>query len=152
MYQFVYILLSKKDKKFYTGYTKNLKLRFEQHNKGLVERLGDATEESHHHMQAAVDEAFPQALGMFEILEDEDKLVQAAVFPGNDAMKAQWLERITPVLISATLTIPAVGQSGLVTINAKPDEGGRRKDHSPHLKQLVDDLQQVYRIAPTAKW
>ena len=24
------------DKKYYTGYTKNLKLRFEQHSKGLV--------------------------------------------------------------------------------------------------------------------
>jgi len=26
-----------KDMEFYTGFTKNLKLRFEQHNKGLVE-------------------------------------------------------------------------------------------------------------------
>jgi len=34
---YVYVLLSKKDKKWYTGYTKNLKLRFEQHCKGLVE-------------------------------------------------------------------------------------------------------------------
>lgn len=34
---YAYILKSKKDKKFYTGYTKNLKLRFEQHYKGLVE-------------------------------------------------------------------------------------------------------------------
>jgi putative endonuclease len=32
-----YILYSLKDKKFYTGFTKNLKLRFEQHKKGLVE-------------------------------------------------------------------------------------------------------------------
>jgi putative endonuclease len=32
-----YILYSMKDKKFYTGFTKNLKLRFEQHRKGLVE-------------------------------------------------------------------------------------------------------------------
>lgn len=31
------MLLSKKDHKFYTGYTKNLKLRFEQHKKGLVD-------------------------------------------------------------------------------------------------------------------
>jgi len=37
MFYYVYILLSLKDRKFYTGYTKNLKLRFEQHNKGLVE-------------------------------------------------------------------------------------------------------------------
>jgi len=33
---YTYILQSKKDKKFYVGYTKNLKLRFEHHQKGLV--------------------------------------------------------------------------------------------------------------------
>jgi len=33
---YVYVLKSKIDGKNYTGYTKNLKLRFEQHNKGLV--------------------------------------------------------------------------------------------------------------------
>ncbi|MGD0976973.1 MAG: GIY-YIG nuclease family protein [Minisyncoccia bacterium] len=36
MVYFVYVLQSIRDKKFYTGYTKNLKLRFEQHQKGLV--------------------------------------------------------------------------------------------------------------------
>jgi len=34
---YTYLLQSKKDKEFYTGFTKNLKLTFEQHNKGLVE-------------------------------------------------------------------------------------------------------------------
>ncbi len=32
-----------KDMSFYTGYTKNLKLRFEQHNKGIVESTKDRT-------------------------------------------------------------------------------------------------------------
>lgn len=36
-FYFTYILHSERDKKYYTGYTKNLKLRFEQHSKGLVE-------------------------------------------------------------------------------------------------------------------
>jgi len=34
---YTYVLHSKKDGKFYTGYTKDLKLRFEQHQKGRVE-------------------------------------------------------------------------------------------------------------------
>ena len=34
---YVYILQSGNDGKFYTGFTKDLKLRFDQHNKGLVE-------------------------------------------------------------------------------------------------------------------
>jgi len=33
---YVYVLQSHKDKKFYTGYTKNLKLRFDSHNKGKI--------------------------------------------------------------------------------------------------------------------
>ena len=38
---FTYVLLSLKDKNFYTGFTNNLKLRFEQHNKGRVESTED---------------------------------------------------------------------------------------------------------------
>lgn len=34
---YTYVLQSTKDGNFYVGFTKNLKLRFEQHNKGLVE-------------------------------------------------------------------------------------------------------------------
>lgn len=33
---YTYVLHSEKDKKMYTGFTKNLKLRFEQHEKGRV--------------------------------------------------------------------------------------------------------------------
>lgn len=38
---YTYVLKSNKDGKFYTGYTKDLKLRFEQHSKGLVESTKD---------------------------------------------------------------------------------------------------------------
>ena len=40
-FYFTYLLKSLKDGKFYTGYTQNIKLRFEQHNKGLVESTKD---------------------------------------------------------------------------------------------------------------
>ena len=38
---YTYVLRSMKDMNFYTGYTKDLKLRFEQHNKGLVDSTKD---------------------------------------------------------------------------------------------------------------
>lgn len=38
---YVYVLRSKRDGKLYTGYTKNLKLRFEQHSAGQVESTKD---------------------------------------------------------------------------------------------------------------
>jgi len=34
---YTYVLQSQKDKKLYTGFTENLKLRFKQHQRGLVE-------------------------------------------------------------------------------------------------------------------
>ena len=34
---YTYVLLSEKDGKFYIGFSKDVKLRFEQHQKGLVE-------------------------------------------------------------------------------------------------------------------
>ena len=40
---YVYVLQSKKDHKFYTGFTKNLKLRFKQHQNKQVESTEDRT-------------------------------------------------------------------------------------------------------------
>ena len=34
---YTYVLMSEKDGDFYTGYTKDLKVRFEQHNNGQVD-------------------------------------------------------------------------------------------------------------------
>ena len=40
-FYFTYVLQSMKDSKLYTGYTKDIELRFEQHQKGLVESTKD---------------------------------------------------------------------------------------------------------------
>jgi putative endonuclease len=37
MYYYVYVLLSKKDNQFYTGYTSNLNQRISSHNEGKVD-------------------------------------------------------------------------------------------------------------------
>ena len=39
--QYVYVLQSTRDRQNYVGYTKNLKFRFEQHQKGLVNSTKD---------------------------------------------------------------------------------------------------------------
>jgi len=36
MYYYVYVLLSKKDNQFYTGYTSDLRNRLQQHNDGKI--------------------------------------------------------------------------------------------------------------------
>jgi len=40
-FYYTYVLKSEKDLKYYVGYSKDVKLRFEQHKKGLVDSTKD---------------------------------------------------------------------------------------------------------------
>jgi ring-1,2-phenylacetyl-CoA epoxidase subunit PaaC len=122
------------------------------HSKGLVVRLGDATEESHRRMQEAVTEAFPQALGMFEKFAGEAGLVKDGVIKASDALLEQWLDRIVPTLTEVTLKPEIRRLNGTWDTQCKPDEGGRQGRHTEHLKALVADLQSVYQTAPGSGW
>jgi len=108
------------------------------HSRGWVLRLGDATAESHGRMQAALDLAWPHAPGLFEPPAGDEAF--AAVLP---EIQAAWRAAVEPVLTQATLTIPAAAQIG----------GGRLGAHTPHLTDLLADLQKVARLeAPEAVW
>ena len=54
---YTYVLQSMKDNDFYTGFTKNLKLRFEQHNKGIVESTKDRTPLKLIYYEACLDQS-----------------------------------------------------------------------------------------------
>ncbi len=120
-----------------------------KHTQGLVERLGSATDESHSRMQEALQNAFPQALGMFEELEHEIRLIEEGIFPGNVQLRDEWLARVVPFLRDATLSVPD-GADG--TGSAKADLGGRRGDHTPDVESVVSDLQRVYQSEAGAAW
>ena len=117
------------------------------HSGGLVERLGTGTDESHERMQKALDIAYPQALGMFEPLVEERMLVSDGVMPEQRNLFDSWGGRIRSHIASATLHIPPLNGAEL-----SGSYGGRRRNHTEHLKLLVEDLQSVYRIAPGGKW
>jgi ring-1,2-phenylacetyl-CoA epoxidase subunit PaaC len=109
------------------------------HSQSWVSRLGGATEESHRRMQAAVDELWPHALGLFESLADAPDY--SATLP---QLQATWLDRVTPVLTQATLTIPPDVASAY---------GGRTGQHTSHLSDLLNDLQKVaHSESPEAIW
>ncbi len=122
------------------------------HSQGLVERLGDATDESHKRMQNAVDIAFPQALGLFEKLNTEPELVSNKVFPGNDFLCAEWMKEVVPVLTKSTLHLLVAERDGGYVANVKSDVGGRQGKHTDHLRRMIEDMQSVYRTAPGGKW
>ncbi len=101
------------------------------HSTGWVRRLGSATVESHRRMQAALNELWPHALGLFEpIAHDAEFSAQL------DRIKAGWLEAVTPTLTTSTLLIPA---------GTTPILGGRRGEHTAHLGALLVEMQKVAR-------
>jgi len=122
------------------------------HTRGNVERLGDATEESHRRMQRAVDEAFGQALGLFEKIPGEEMLVDENIAPDSKALQTEWLQFVSPVLKRSGLKSPVHETNGTVESDVTPVYGGRQKKHTVHLENLVSDMQKVYRMIPGAKW
>jgi len=52
---YTYVLQSERDGKFYAGFTQDLKLRFEQHNKRLVESTKDRRSLQLIYYQACID-------------------------------------------------------------------------------------------------
>ncbi len=113
------------------------------HSRGWVQRLGDATEESHRRMQAALDLAWPHALGLFEPMVDEQLLFEAGVKPAEESLRERWLSDVRPILEAATLVIPD---------QARMVDGGRVGRHTEHLHNLLSDMQKVVRLEPEATW
>jgi ring-1,2-phenylacetyl-CoA epoxidase subunit PaaC len=124
------------------------KLRSEEnyhlmHSSSWVERLGDATEESHRRMQAALDLVWPYALGLFEPCASEDRLVADGVKVAEATLREQWFESAQPFLEAATLTLPE---------SAQPAFGGRFGKHTTHMRGLLDAMQKVARLERDATW
>lgn len=114
------------------------------HGQTWIVQLGaQGDEESHRRMQAALDEMWPYALGMFEPGADEAALEADGVFAGEDELKRTWLEFVGATLGNAALRMPD---------HAEPVYGGRKGTHTEHLQPLLNEMTEVYRIDPSAEW
>lgn len=125
-----------------------VKLRGEEkyhlmHGRVWVLRLGNATEESHERMQSALDFAYPHALGLFEPTEADEPLAQAGICAREEELRRQWESAVAPVLAEAGLALPE---------NVQPVYGGRVGRHQDSLKELLEGMQLVFNIDPSAKW
>jgi ring-1,2-phenylacetyl-CoA epoxidase subunit PaaC len=113
------------------------------HGDTWIKKLGQATEESRARMQAALNEAYPLALGIFEEGPYENELKEQSIFEGEKVLQNKWLAAITPVLEQAGLKLPA---------NAEPALGGRKGYHNPHLAPLLKEMTEVFSIDPNVEW
>lgn len=116
------------------------------HAQTLVVKLGaHGTDESHARMQAALNECFPLALGIFEPSKYEGELIESGIFAGEKALQTQWLSDITPVIEKAGLILPPIEEQ-------TPSYGGRYGSHTEHLQPLLDEMTEVFRLDPAAEW
>jgi len=117
-----------------------------EHTDSWVIRLGIGTKESHDRMQKAIDALAPIAAWLFEPFDGLKGLVDANIYPGSDfEMFDQWLAEIEDVCKRAKLVVE-------IPVGEPEDKGGRRGVHTKYLKGVLDEMCEVWRVEPNAKW
>ncbi len=114
-------------------------------NTWVVQLGAKGNEESRARMQAALNEVFPLALGIFEPSDFEPELAEDGIFPGEKALCERWLEVVTPIVHQADLVLPPL-------VDVKPSYGGRKGYHTEYLGPMLEEMSEVFRIDPDAEW
>ena len=115
------------------------------HADTFVKQLSNGNEESKARMQQALNNTWHLALGIFEPGEYEVELTSNNIFIGEVELKKRWLEKVTPLLESYGLTIPATDETKIAN-------GGRKGYHTEYLKPLLDEMCEVTRTDIDAEW
>jgi ring-1,2-phenylacetyl-CoA epoxidase subunit PaaC len=112
------------------------------HGRLMMEKLRQAPE-SRGRLQTELDMLYPHALGMFEPTKFDGTLAEAGICPSEAELCKTWEADISTIL----------NRCGLRTTHStKPMYGGRQGKHPPEMRDVLDALQKVYRLDPTAQW
>lgn len=112
------------------------------HGRLMMEKLCKSPE-SRRRLQAALDTLYPHALGMFEPTKFDAELAEAGICPSEAELCKAWESQAAAILYRCELKAPR---------EAKPVYGGRQGKHPPEMRDVLDALQKVYRLDPTAQW
>lgn len=122
------------------------------HGRAYLERLGKANAESQGRLQAALDEALPYALGLWEAPEGEALLVTAGLLPSSAELRLHWLRVVRRTFGAAGLELPIAGSDESPVCQVEAIEGGRRGQHGPELDEILEAMQTLFRSDPEAEW
>jgi ring-1,2-phenylacetyl-CoA epoxidase subunit PaaC len=115
------------------------------HANTWIKQLGSATRESIERLQRSLDYAVPYAMGIFEESPFEKDLIDSGIFAGELALKMQWMKKVENITNQTRLKLPEWS-------SVQPVNGGRIGKHSAYLGPLLDEMNEVFRIDPTAEW
>jgi ring-1,2-phenylacetyl-CoA epoxidase subunit PaaC len=123
-----------------------------EHVDRWIQRLGSGgTVESRTRVQTALDALAPLAPGLFQEVGGQSQLqIEGLYTIASVDLYDQWLAALSRGIAGANLNLklPAT----LASSHASISGGGRRGVHTPHLKELLDEMCEVYRIEPGAAW
>jgi ring-1,2-phenylacetyl-CoA epoxidase subunit PaaC len=105
--------------------------------------LATGSEEAKARVQTALNECFEYANGLFEKVEDEQSLIDQGLYIGEEALKAQWLDKVSALIEEVGLTVPTMGDKGNGSLNGM---------HSEDLQPMLSEMTEVYDIEPSAEW
>lgn len=118
-----------------------------EHMDGWMVRLGRGTAESRERLQRALDALAPLSPMLFEMVEGQQALADASLYPGCGPTAFQeWREQLRQVTDKSDLRLTDLQPP------ADNARGGRHGVHSPHLAELLDEMGEVWRVEPGAKW
>ncbi len=106
-------------------------------------RLGDGTDDSHHRVQASLDELWRFTGEMFMSDEIDIAIRDALDGPDLDAIAVDWRKDVEGVIAEATLRLPE---------DQWMARGGKQGQHSEHFGFLVAEMQFLQRSYPGASW
>lgn len=112
------------------------------HTKTWMLRLGRGTVESNRRLQSALDQLWNPFQQFFIPGPDEALVVEAGFTPELKKVHAAWQGSVLPILESCQVAVPQ--ETNI------PQDG--KTGCSSYMQALVDELQEVSRIAPDAVW
>jgi ring-1,2-phenylacetyl-CoA epoxidase subunit PaaC len=112
-----------------------------------IQQLGKGSDEANARLQAALNQAFPFALGMFEPSKYESILQSENLFGGEETLKTRWLATIAPIIEASGLKMPSASDTSSDT-----EFGGRYGYHTKYLSPLLEEMSEVFVIDPLAEW
>lgn len=117
-----------------------------QHANEWIKRLGRGSEEARGRVQAALDKLAPLSASLFEPVDGQELLEESKIYLLLDQPMHQLYSRsVQDVLNAATLQAKLPQPDAAI-------KGGRRGNHTDAFTEMLDEMCEVYRIAPDAQW
>jgi ring-1,2-phenylacetyl-CoA epoxidase subunit PaaC len=110
-----------------------------------LKQLGRSTTDANQRLQAAIDVAYPYALGLFEPTALDAAIAADGLQASEAELEARWIEAVGLLLADCGLKVPAVADK---TVHY----GGRQGKHTEHLDKLLAEMDEVFAIDETAVW